>query len=104
MKPSQEEIINTTCNFVTHIAEEWNQEAKVNADTLLVADMGFTSMDTLDLLSSLEIEFQCKLLYEQLVMQDGEYRQDLSISELARFVHESFDGESDDTAKGSGTT
>ena len=55
MKPSQQEITETVCKIVKRITEDWNLDAAIVPETRLIAELGFTSIDVIDLLASLEI-------------------------------------------------
>lgn len=91
MLPSEQEISGTICDIVSNIIKDWGLDAEINAETLLIQDLGFTSMDTIDLIATLETRYQRKLPYEALVTnEDGSYRSELAIKELGEFVHLNF--------------
>jgi acyl carrier protein len=91
MQPSKQEIIETICDIVITIIKDWGLDTEVNADTLLIQDLGFTSMDTIDLIATIETRYQRKLPYDSLVtFDDGSYRSELSVDELAEFIHLNF--------------
>ena len=88
MTPTDQEIFDTICTIVREITEEWNVEADIAGDTRLIAELGFTSMDVIDLLASLETKLGRKLPYEKLVvLEDGGYRQELTVADLTDFVY-----------------
>ena len=91
MKPSQEAILDTVLGAVTDMTKDWGVNADPVAATRLNADLGFSSIDMIDLLATLEVKFQHKLPYESFLMVDGGYRSDIVISELAAFIYEKYD-------------
>jgi acyl carrier protein len=92
MTPSIGEIDATVTDVVRGITKDWGIAANFVRDTRLAADLGFTSMDTIDLFATLEMRFKRKFPYESfIVVEGGGYRPDLSIGELADFVHAHFD-------------
>lgn len=92
MKPSIGEIDSTVQGVVQSITRDWGLAVELNRETRLAAQLGFTSMDTIDLFATLEMQFRRKFPYESfIVVEGGGYRPDLSLGELADFVHANFD-------------
>src|SRR5262249_37879454 len=92
MKPTREEISERTCRIVQQIVDDWGLEASPVNDTRLIADLGFTSMDIIDLLASIETQLGRKLPYERLiVIEGGGYRQELTVADLVAFIDENYD-------------
>jgi acyl carrier protein len=92
MKLSKEEITNTICASVSTLTQDWSLDIAVVPETQLVQELGFSSMEFIDLLATLETRFQRKFPYEQLMTTDeGGYRQELTVSELSMFVYDNFD-------------
>ena len=92
MLPSEQEIIGTICDIVKNIMKDWGLDAEVDDGTLLIQDLGFTSMDIIDLIATLETRYQRKLPYESLVtFADGSYRSELAVKDLAEFIQKNFD-------------
>ena len=92
MLPSEQEIIGTICGIVKNIMKDWGLDAEVDDGTLLIQDLGFTSMGIIDLIATLETRYQRKLPYESLVtFADGSYRSELAVKDLAEFIQKNFD-------------
>lgn len=92
MKPSQEQTVDIVCGVVSNVIEDWGLDATLSPETCLVSELGFTSMDMIDVVSTLETQLRRKLPYEELVMlPEGGYREDISIGELATFVYDNYD-------------
>ena len=93
MKPTPDQIVTAITSAITNITAEWSLSADVTPDTKLIGELGFTSMDVIDLFAMLDVALQAKLPYERFVVPagDGEYRQEMSVAEIAAFVDEYFD-------------
>ena len=60
----------------------------ITRDTKLVEDLSFESMDIVQFAVGIERAFDRKgLPFEQLFMKDGAYVEDLTIAEVADFLH-----------------
>ena len=88
MKPTPEQIAETIVTTIVNVTQDWSLSANVGPETRLVAELGFTSMDVIDLFAMLDMAFQVKLPFEQFVIAgaSGEYRQEMTVAELAAFV------------------
>ena len=93
MKPDRAQITETVIATVTNITQDWNLSADVRPETRLISELGFTSMDAIDLFAMLDIAFHSKLPFEQfaVVGANGEYRQEFTVAEVAEFVDTHFD-------------
>ncbi|HAA26505.1 MAG TPA: acyl carrier protein [Cyanobacteria bacterium UBA8553] len=75
------------------ITQEWELDFNdINPGTHLVADLGFSSIDIIQLVVALEEHFKQKLGFNELLMNDGQYIDDLSIEELVSFVSRKLQG------------
>jgi acyl carrier protein len=69
------------------MTQEWDMDlGEINADTKLMEDLGFVSVDIIHLVVSIEEHFKQKLGFNALLMRDGRYVDDLSIEEISSFV------------------
>lgn len=85
--PSAEDILALVTKQVNNIIESWHLDAQTSPDTRLVDELGFSSMEFIDLLASIEMELTRKLPYQSLMVDEmGNYRQELSIGELSAFI------------------
>lgn len=92
MKPPLNEITELVIKSVNGITQSWNLDVTTVPKTKLIDELGFSSMEFIDLLATLEARLQQKLQYERLLMTDqGTYRQELTIEELSNFIYENFD-------------
>ncbi|MBP6716523.1 MAG: acyl carrier protein [Acidobacteria bacterium] len=92
-RPDRTQITDTVIATVTNITQDWSLSADVRPDTRLISELGFTSMDAIDLFAMLDIAFQSKLPFEQfaVVGANGEYRQEFTIADVAEFVDTHFE-------------
>ncbi len=88
-------VITGVTQVITEMVADWDldQPAGVTPQTSLMADLEFESIDIVQLAVSLEQHFdQSGLPFEQLFMQDGDYVEDLSVSQIADFMREQMNG------------
>jgi acyl carrier protein len=84
---NQQQMEDLVGECVKQIIAEWDMEARVEHTTGLIGELGFTSMDFIDLISSIERRLGQKLPYDKLISSDGRtYRQELTVADIAQFV------------------
>ena len=69
--------------------QDWDSdfEGEMNADTKLLADLGFESIDIIQLVVAIQEEIlKRKLSFDRLLMKDGRYVDDLSIGQIADYL------------------
>ncbi len=75
--------------LLTDMTRDWGLTLTrpIDLNTPLVADLGFASVDFMQLIASLEKTFHVKRLpYEQLLMRDSAYVSELTLGEIAAFL------------------
>lgn len=75
--------------LLTDLTLDWDRGfgGPIGSQTKLVADLGFDSVDVVQLVIAVEEHFHCrKLPFERLLMQDGMYVDDLAVGELVQFL------------------
>lgn len=78
---------------VTEVLEERGDEpGELTPATMLNADLGISSVDAIHIVIMLEDRLGIPLSFETLAVKDGEYVEDLALSELLRFVEQSVSG------------
>lgn len=68
---------------------DWDTELDepIGRDTMLLEDLGFESIDIIQLVVAIEEAFgRRKLPFEKVLMQDGRYVDDLSVGQIAEFL------------------
>lgn len=69
--------------------QDWDHafSGEMGADTRLLADLGFESIDIIQLVVAIQEEVvRRKLSFDQLLMKDGRYVDDLSIGQIAGYL------------------
>ncbi len=82
-------LIQPLITLLEDFTQDWDTErdAAMNGDTRLLADLGFESIDIIQLIVALEETFGLrKVPFDQLLMQDGRYVDDLSLRQIATFL------------------
>jgi acyl carrier protein len=82
-------------HIVVDLTQDWGVELDqaVSRDTRLVADMEFASVDIIQLMVAIEEHFnRPKMGFQDLLMHDGSYVDDLSIGQVIDFVHTKLTG------------
>jgi acyl carrier protein len=92
MKSSSRE--NITAEILAIVAamatERGSPGAAADGETRLARDLGFSSLDVLQLLAGLDFALGTRLPYEQLLLSDSVSASDLSVGQLAAFAEEHF--------------
>lgn len=90
-----EEVQQTLIGIVEDLSQDWgiDLDEPMSGNTLLVQDMQFASVDIIQLVVAIEEHYQRpKMGFQDLLMQDGSYVEDLSIAQIAQFVQEKLSG------------
>lgn len=83
-------IEQTLIHIVEDLTQDWGIELDdaVSSRTRLVADMEFASVDIIQLMVAIEEHYnRPKMGFQDLLMNDGSYVDDLSIGQVIDFVH-----------------
>lgn len=78
----------TVIAIVQDLVQDWGLEEGIptSAQTLLAADLQFTSVDIIQLCVALEECYDRRFGFHDLLMRDGSYVGDLSLGHLAEYV------------------
>jgi acyl carrier protein len=82
MATSRNDVWGTIVNVVSELDDEGIDKNEIVRDARLRNDLGFSSVDSIHLMISLEDAFKQQLAIETLVMRNGEYAEDLSLGAL----------------------
>lgn len=88
-------VEKTLIHIVVDLTQDWGVELDqpVSRDTLLVGDMEFASVDIIQLMVAIEEHYnRPKMGFQDLLMNDGSYVDDLSIGQVIDFVHAKLTG------------
>jgi acyl carrier protein len=84
----QDTTIGTVVAIVDDLTQDWglDRDAASGADTMVVADLEFASVDIIQLCVALEQCYGRRFGFQDLLMKNGSYVGDLSLGHLAAFV------------------
>lgn len=86
MPHSAAEITRTVARLAAQIAQDLDADTEIGADTKLIRDLGFASVDFVRLIVDIEKTFAKKLGFLDLLMPNGAYVSDLAIGDFTRFI------------------
>lgn len=74
--------------IVEDLVQDWelNLDEAIGQETFLVNDLNFSSVDIIQLCVALEQNYERKLGFHELLMEDGKYVGDLSIQQISIFL------------------
>lgn len=84
----RETVEQTVIAVIEDLIQDWGLEIAggVAADTRVVADLEFASVDIIQLCVALEECYGRKLGFQSLLMRDGKYVSDLSVAQISQFI------------------
>ena len=88
-----EAILARLKDVLEDFVEDWDIELDepIGRDTLLLGDLEFESIDIIQFVVAIEEAFgKRKLPFEQVLMKDGRYVDDLSVGQITDFLHQHF--------------
>ncbi|WP_052367558.1 acyl carrier protein [Algiphilus aromaticivorans] len=88
-----EAILARLKDVLEDFIEDWDIELDepIGRDTLLLGDLEFESIDIIQFVVAIEEAFgKRKLPFEQVLMKDGRYVDDLSVGQITDFLHQHF--------------
>lgn len=92
MRPTDEQIQADIKEILGQMISTWGlDDEAIEGGTNLVADLGLSSVDLIHLMASVEMRFHRKLPYDEIIMKDGQYANDISVDELVAFVSRNID-------------
>ena len=87
MQMTERKIESELIELLKEITEDWEiDEIEILPSTKIVEDLGFVSIDIIQLVVAIEEHFQQKLGFNELLMKNGRYIDDLGVEEIAKFV------------------
>lgn len=80
-------ILSTVTTTLESLVQDWDLDTSIGPATTLVADLGFESIDLIQMVAALEQEFgRPNLPFAELLIVDGRYIDDLSVNQIADFL------------------
>ncbi|NJM97103.1 MAG: hypothetical protein HC800_07915 [Phormidesmis sp. RL_2_1] len=74
--------------LIQALAQDYDLDAPIGPTTALVADLGFASLDFVQLVVNIEAVFNRKLGFQDLLVEAGSYVEDIQVGALAMFVQQ----------------
>jgi acyl carrier protein len=83
-----ETIQGTVIEIVKDLVQDWGVEPEggIAGSTRLAADLEFASVDIIQLCVAIEQHYGQKIGFQDLLMKNGSYVSDLSLTQIAEFV------------------
>jgi acyl carrier protein len=85
----KDDLLSDILRILEDMTSDWEMgfQGKINLETRLVADLGFESIDVVQLSTSIEERFhRLDLPFQKLLMVDGRYIDDLKVADLVNFL------------------
>jgi acyl carrier protein len=88
VESSNESVQQTVVSIVEDLTQDWglDLEGPIAGNTRLARDLDFVSVDFIQLLVAIEQHYGRKFGFQDLMMVDGSYISDLTISQIVEFV------------------
>jgi acyl carrier protein len=89
MTVTSEQLVGKLAELLEDFTQDWDNEfeGEMTRQTRLLADLGFESIDIIQLVVAIEeMVGKRKLPFNELLMRDGRYVDDLSIGQIADFL------------------
>ena len=81
------EVETAVIQVIEDLVSDWDLDTTIDTQTKLVADLEFESIDVIQLVVALEERFRRRNLgFDQLLMVDGRYVDDLDVAAIVRFL------------------
>jgi acyl carrier protein/LPS sulfotransferase NodH len=83
-----EAVEERVIEVISELTQDWDVELEggMNSETTMVGDVGFASIDFIQMVVAIESAFKAKLGFQDLLMQGGKYVDDLNVRQIAEFV------------------
>lgn len=89
-KPALADCERDVIELLRDMTSDWDTGfgGELSGSTSLIADLGFESIDVVHLVTALEQHYdRSDLPFEKLLMKEGHYVDDLTIAQIAQFLH-----------------
>jgi len=92
MELTHKEIRVAITEILNEMIEMYDLPAtEITDELLLIETLGFTSVDIMHMLASVDMRFERHLPYDKIILKNEEYVTDLSFGEIVDFVCKNFD-------------
>ncbi|HEX5552292.1 MAG TPA: hypothetical protein VFX43_03510 [Chitinophagaceae bacterium] len=83
---TQNEVTEQVIILLKDFIKDWGLDEVLTAETKFNDDLCFSSIDMLHFLAVIDMNFQKKHPFEKLILANGSYRNELTVSELTEFI------------------
>ncbi len=93
--PSKDELVEGLAAILNDMIQDWDLDLDepITAETRIIDDLGFESIDLVQLVVAIEQKFGARdIPYEELIMEDGRYVTEITVDQLAQFLHAKMNG------------
>ncbi len=83
-------IFNDMTKILENLTSDWDtaHEGSITPETRLIADLGFESIDVVQLVVAIEEHYQRRdLPFMELLMENGRYVDDLKVADAVHFLN-----------------
>jgi acyl carrier protein len=87
MKTGLPEIQGYITSMLDELSRDWDHAGPITAETGLFAQLGLESLDAVILATAVQEHFGCQMPFARLFAEIGEQQRDLTVGELAEFIH-----------------
>lgn len=100
MLVTRAEVQTQVMAVLDDMIEEWGEELDkpIGEESALVGDVGFSSIDFVQFAVAIEDRFNVKIGFQELLIVDGNYVDDLSVGQVLAFVHDRLNNPSQGSA------
>jgi acyl carrier protein len=84
-----DQYVQDTIEMLQELTSDWDTdlESQISPTTSIVSDLGFESLDVVYLVTAIEQRYGRRdLPFEKLLMVDGRYVDDLTVTQIAAFL------------------
>ena len=93
MTDDKRAIFEHCIGIIKDMTVDWDADATIGNDTDIIGDLGFVSVDIIQLIVAIETHFQRRdFSFDKLLMQEGRYVDALYVRDIVDFVHRHLDG------------
>lgn len=96
MQPSLAQVETEIVDILKDMTQDWglDEDDEIGPSTRLVGDLEFSSVDIIHLVVAIEEKFnRPRMGFEELLMVEGRYVDDLEVKQVAEFVNKRLGGE-----------
>ncbi len=90
---TRQQVLDYVLQTVQGLCQDWDYEDPVGSESLLFTQLGLESLDAVVLCTAIQEHYQVQMPFAELLAEIGEKQRDLSIHELAGFVHQHLNGQ-----------